>query len=300
MNHSLIFQRVYCQPLLLSVKSFLSIHAVVRPRLLGQASMTDLAQYDKEPRYPVASKGRKQRPRVTYGADGRTVIDDRLYGMAAPGIAVVAAKGVLARNVSWIEEACMGMSGYEPIAAALLQADGAAEVEQIILDVDSPGGECIGCFELADLIASLTKPVIGFTEGLACSSAECLISQCDENYVTRSAYRGSIGVIMGILDDTGALADAGFKMEFFTAGEGKATGYSGYQLSDADKATEQARVDYYYSLFADCIQRTRGDVDPLQQKTAQVYVGEQAVDAGLADGIVASFDELVEMMTTPA
>lgn len=298
MNHALIFERVYMTPLMLSAEGMRSVDAVLRPRLLGKAPVPP------EENYKLANESansRKKRPRATMSPDGKQVADPRLYGMVGPGVAQVPVKGVLARNVSAFEAACFGLTGYETIAAALQQASAAQEVQEIILDVDSPGGECIGCFELADLIAGIDKPVYGFTEGLAASAAYALISQTTEIYATRSAMLGSIGVICSVLDDSANLAQDGFKMEYFTAGANKlAFGGSGYTLNDADRQITQDRVNYYYSLFTQTVLDGReaaiDNVEPIAQGSAKIYVGEQAVDAGLCDAIVTGFDEVVQLI----
>jgi signal peptide peptidase SppA len=313
MNYARTFERVYCSPLALSSDGFRSLDAVLRPRLLGQQSFVHAHPTLAEQQDIIAAEAqanagaRKKRPRATTvtSRDGNgnlttTVTDPRLYGLVGPGVAAVPMKGILARNVGPFEEACLGLASYEAIAAALLQADAAEEVQEIIIDADTPGGECLGAYELADVIANLSKPVYGFSEGLCCSCGILEISQADEIYITCSAVLGSIGVISGIVDDSQYLAQSGLKIEYFTAGAGKAIGQQGYALSDADRATLQLRVDTYYAMFVEAVLAGRGldasAIAPIAQKSAQLYIGQQSLDAGLADGIVSGFDELVQLI----
>jgi ClpP class serine protease len=304
MNYAHIFNRVYCTPLAISAEGFRSVDAVLRPRLLGKVMLQPDAKIPVAA--PEAGTTRKKRAKATTvtqtDSNGRTtttVTDQRLYGLVGPGVAQVPIYGIMARNVSAFDEACLGLVGYETISAALQQADQAPEVQEIILDVDSCGGECIGTYELADLIAGLSKPTYGFTEGIAASAACQQIVQCDEVYATCSALMGSIGVKAAILDDSASLAADGLKMEYFTAGANKLhNGADGYSLNDSDRALIQDRVDTYYAMFAASVQAGRGNavVEPLVQKSAKIYVGQQAVDAGLCDAIVSGFDELVQLI----
>jgi hypothetical protein len=67
----------------------------------------------------------------------------------------------------------------------------------ILLDVDSPGGESGGVFDLADRVraAPQTKPVWAVANDMAFSAAYALASAASKVFVARTGGVGSIGVI---------------------------------------------------------------------------------------------------------
>lgn len=74
----------------------------------------------------------------------------------------------------------------------------------IIINIDSPGGECAGTAMFADAIkvASSYKPVIGLIDdGIAASAAMWIASACSEIYTTQKTDMvGSVGVYSTIVD----------------------------------------------------------------------------------------------------
>src|SRR5262245_23560070 len=75
-------------------------------------------------------------------------------------IAVIPIHGTLVRRTSGLE-AESGLASYTAIASQLDAALASFEVAAILLDIDSPGGESGGVFDLADRIrvAAQVKPV---------------------------------------------------------------------------------------------------------------------------------------------
>ena len=79
---------------------------------------------------------------------------------APPGIAVIPIHGTLVRRTLGLE-AESGLMSYAHIAAQLDAALANRQARAILLDVDSPGGESGGVFDLADRIraAARMKPI---------------------------------------------------------------------------------------------------------------------------------------------
>ena len=77
-----------------------------------------------------------------------------------PGVAVIPIHGTLVRRAVGLD-AASGLTSYARIAADIDAALAAQEVAGILLDIDSPGGEAGGVFELGEQIraASRIKPV---------------------------------------------------------------------------------------------------------------------------------------------
>lgn len=218
-------------------------------------------------------------------------------GMTADGgIARIPIQGILARGVSMIEKSC-GVCDYEDVGEEVQEAATDPAISGILLDVDSPGGAINGLYECADLIAEAAKikPVIAFTAGQMCSAAYYLSAGATAICATPSSDVGSIGCILQMLDDCGALALEGLKMETFRSDPLKATGASGAPLSDQQKAYLQALVDEAATNFKGWVSGHRRGVDGAAMD-GRVFSAEVAMSMGLIDQIVGSDTEAASLI----
>jgi hypothetical protein len=67
------------------------------------------------------------------------------------GVAVIQVEGTLVQKNGTLRP-YSGMTGYDGIRTNLLTALSDPKARAIAFDIDSPGGECAGCFDLADTI----------------------------------------------------------------------------------------------------------------------------------------------------
>jgi signal peptide peptidase SppA len=301
MNYPRIFERMYCQPLLVTRERFLAAHQVLLPRVRGgMDSSLEAALIDTNVALPNrdGTGRRQQRAYPTVDPYTGRVVDPALYTMAKPGVAVVPIYGVLAKNLSAFEESCGGGTDVNPIAHALAQAAADPEVSKIVLDIDSPGGEVTGIPELGSRIRSIAaagKPVIAFSDATTASAAYWLASQAGEFYVTPSSRQGSIGVYAAWLDETVALEMKGYSLELFAAGKHKAMGMPFRGLTDEERDMLQANVEAIYEDFKGAVLSSRpGVVDATMQ--GQMFRARESVSNRLADGIVADWEEFVELV----
>lgn len=153
-----------------------------------------------------------------------------------------------------------GGTTYSSIQDALAAADLDPTVGEIILLVDSPGGNVIGLPETANQIYNVAqrKNVTAMVTGMAASAAYWLTSQAKHIMLTPSGYVGSVGVITMHADISKMLENAGVTITQVFAGKYK-TEWSPYApLTDEDKAATQAQVDSLYETFLESIKRGRG------------------------------------------
>jgi len=301
MNYPRIFERVYNQPLLVTRERFLSIHQVLLPRMASGADASFEAAMMEGSEISKPTKNfRGKRQQMAYPSvdefTGR-VIDPRLYTFAKPGVAVVPIYGVLAKNLSSYEESCGGGTDINPISHALAQAAEDPEVEKIVLDIDSPGGEVTGVPELGNRIRTVDakKPVIAFCDATTASGAEWISSQARESYATPSSRHGSIGVYSAWLDETVALEMRGLKLELFTAGKHKAAGAPFRGLTDEERQMIQDNVTRIHDDFRAAIRANRPGVTD-ETMEGQMFSAAEAVTLGLVDDLVNDWEEFLELV----
>jgi signal peptide peptidase SppA len=205
------------------------------------------------------------------------------------GIAVVSVTGTLVSRSGYLD-AASGLLSYGEIDDAIASAMADASVRGVILDIDSPGGEVGGLFDLVERVSAIkavtNKPLWAVANEGALSAAYALASTADRLYVTRTGEVGSVGVVAVHVDESAADAKAGLAWTFVFAGESKVDGNGHEPLSARARATIQADVDHLYAQLCGIVAGNRGlTIEAVRGTNATVYRGELAVRAGLADRV---------------
>ena len=222
----------------------------------------------------------------------------RALGPPSGKVAVIPIHGTLVRRTSGIE-AESGLASYTGIAAQLDAALASPEIAAILLDIDSPGGESGGVFDLADRIraASEVKPVWAVANDMAFSAAYALASAATRLFVARTGGVGSIGVIAMHVDQSVKDAHDGVRYTAVFAGERKNDLNPHEPISNEAHAVLKAEVDRIYDLFVETVARHRGlDADAVRATEAGLFFGPDAVATGLADA-VGSLDDALTQLT---
>jgi len=204
-----------------------------------------------------------------------------------PGIAVIPIHGTLVRRAVGLD-AASGLTSYARIAADIDAALAAPEVAGILLDIDSPGGEAGGVFELGAHIraANAVKPVWAHAGDAAFSAAYALACATQHVSVSATGGVGSIGVIALHIDQSVRNAQAGLSITALTAGAHKNDGTPHAPLTPQATAALQAEIDRLYALFLDHVAQMRGlDAEAVRATEAALYFGDDAVASGLADAV---------------
>lgn len=202
-------------------------------------------------------------------------------------VAVIEVRGTLVQRNGNLKP-FSGMTGYDGLREQLDRALHDPSIEAVVFDIDSPGGEVAGCFDLVDAIyeARAIKPLWAVLDESAYSAAYAIASACSTITIPRTGGAGSIGVITMHADFSRAIANAGVNVSVITHGASKADGMPELPLSPGGRARIQSDIDALGALFIDTVARNRslapGKVRDLQAGT---FLGAQAVELGLADNL---------------
>lgn len=216
------------------------------------------------------------------------------------GVAVLPLEGVMAKRANLFSQISGGVS-TQLVQRDLQDAASDPAVHSIILSIDSPGGTVDGTETLASAIraAREKKPVVALASGTMASAAYWVGSAAESIYITDGTTQvGSIGVVATHMDVSKAEEARGVKTTEVFAGKFKRINSQYGPLTDAGRATMQEQVDYTYSLFVQAVATQRGvSVDKVLNDMAdgRVFMGQQAIDAGLVDG-VSTLSALVERL----
>lgn len=264
MNHSsYIASRLFNTPLLIHPGK---LHAIV-------AGLSDRFGVIAPPSAYTTPTGTREKGGYRTLDNGVAVLD--IFG-------ILAHRGGLQADSSYIQ-------GYDGLARQLDGALADPAVRALLLNIDSPGGEVAGAFQLAEQIhaARSIKPIVAVASDLAASAAYLIASAADSISVTPTGMAGSIGVVTSHVDMSQAMGRMGLAVTYIYAGAHKIDGNPMQPLPPEVVAQIQADVDYYYQMFLQTVARYRPGTDAaaLAATEARIYIGPQAVAAGLADRV---------------
>lgn len=215
------------------------------------------------------------------------------------GIAVVPIAGPMFRYANLFTE-ISGAVSYERLGAEIGRVMENPDVKQVVYDINSPGGEVDGAGELADLIASFrsTKPQTAFISHLGASAGYWIAAAADRVVIAETAMAGSIGAVIAVTNYP--LREGVERMEFVSAfaPDKRLDPFS----DDAEEASRaraklQGIVDKVGTVFAANVAEFRGmSVEAVMATQGGLFVGTDAVDVGLADG-VGTLEQLVTALS---
>lgn len=210
------------------------------------------------------------------------------YGEAAPpekapknSIAVLGLRGAITKY----DQFC-GAAGIETKAALFDRAMANPNINGVILDIDSGGGDANATEFFADKIKNATKPVVALVTGMAASAAYWIGSAAQKIILNgKISEVGSIGTYIQIADFTEYYKKNGISIirEYAPQSVEKNKAYE--DLLKGDNKAMKEELQKFTQFFIDAVKENRGDQlgkDPgiFQGK---MYFAEEAISLGLAD-----------------
>jgi signal peptide peptidase SppA len=216
----------------------------------------------------------------------RIVNASEYFGENAPyaivgGIGVIDISGPLS-NERW----SWGGTTYGGIQNQLKIASQDPNVNGILLNVNSPGGETDNAFETAAMIASLEKPCYAVASTIAYSAGYLLASQAEQIFMSPvTGGVGSIGVYCAHLDYSEMLKKMGIGVTLISAGEGKTLGNPYEPLTESALEEIQGQISRLYGEFVGAVATGRKMLpQDVVKMGAKLFEGSPAaIAAKLAD-----------------
>lgn len=172
-----------------------------------------------------------------------------------------------------------GATSLEIFASQFQQAAERSEIDTIVINLDSPGGQANGISEMAQTIRATDKKVIAYGSNLAASAGYWIAAAADEIITADTGMVGSIGVVSRV--------SAGDSDEIKIVS-------SQSPLKQADIKTESGRnevqrvTDSLAEVFVEAVAKYRNvDVEKVLSDFGRggLLVGQDAVRAGMADSV---------------
>lgn len=201
-------------------------------------------------------------------------------------VAVVPVTGPIFRHANLFTQVS-GATSLELLARDFTAAADDPQVESIVLDIDSPGGQANGIAEFAHLVRAAKKPVTAYVGGAAASAAYWIAAAASEVVLAKTAEVGSIGVVVAL--DTER--EPGVVEIVSSQSPKKRPDVT----TDAGRSQIQARIDTLAQVFVQDVAAYRGvGVDTVMARFGQgdMLLGADAVFVGMADR-VSTLEEVI-------
>lgn len=240
-------------------------------------------------------------------ADMASFLDDMLptpeMCCIGNGIAVVPIHGVMVKRsqvwCGWFD--CGVRVGSDHWAEVISQLTERDDIDAIILDIDTGGGQVAGTEQFGDAVWKARqsgKLTIACCNEFCASAGLWVASQCEHIAIPATGSIGSLGVYTLHFDDTKWLENIGYEKTVVHRGSYKAIDER--PIDAEGKADLQRFIDGKYSSFIDAVARGRGlSVEEVTQRwgDSRLFTGIESVSNGLADEI-GTLQDVIDSLQT--
>jgi serine protease SohB len=204
------------------------------------------------------------------------------FGKSAPVVSVIRLNGIIASGDRGLNDA--------GAAAMIEKAFAKGKPKAVALVINSPGGSPAQSSLIAARIRRLADekeiPVFAFVEDVAASGGYWLASAADEIFVDATSVVGSIGVISAGFGMSELIARYGIERRVYTAGSSKSMNDPFKPENPEDVARLSLILEQLHETFKEQIRSRRANkLVNRDLFTGEIWVGQGAVDVGLADGV---------------
>lgn len=216
----------------------------------------------------------------------------------AAKLGILEISGPLTYRTSGWEALCGGTS-YEMLKNQMeyFVSQGA---KTVAMYVDSGGGEAHGMIDSSNYVRKLADEngikIVAFVDGMSASAAYGWSAIADEIVMTSDSQVGSIGVLIQLMNNSGALEKAGYERTFITAGADKVPFDNDGKFTESFLEGLQEQVDTLYESFTSHVALHRGiSQDAVKGTEANVFMSKDALTLGLADKVMTAeeFNEYI-------
>jgi len=180
---------------------------------------------------------------------------------------------------------------HAPLEKAIEAAFASKRTKAVALIINSPGGSPTQSGLIARHIRRLADekeiPVLAFCEDVAASGGYLLACAADEIFVDEYTVIGSIGVISASFGAVEAIDKIGVERRVQTAGKSKSLMDPFREQKPEDIARLDTILHAIHERFIAWVKGSRGAKlkDDIAYFEGDVWVGQSAIDVGIADGV---------------
>ena len=201
---------------------------------------------------------------------------------SGPRVAVVRLQGQISNSSRGLDDVSL---------APVIEKAFRGKPDAVALQINSPGGSPVQSSLIAGRIRRLSEekgiPVFAFVEDVAASGGYWLACAADEIFVDRGSIVGSIGVISAGFGLSDLIGKYGVERRVHTAGKSKSQLDPFKPENPEDIERLRGWLDDLHVYFIDYVKSRRAGklAEGTDHFTGEIWIGQRAVENGLADGI---------------
>ena len=205
--------------------------------------------------------------------------------------AMISINGPMMFNPGLFERIMFDAVSTQDLMAAVDDVAQDNKIDQVLFDINSPGGEAHQIDVLAEKMRALSnvKQTASLNTGMMASASYYAGSQAGKVFSTHKFNEtGSIGTVTAMVDSSEAFAREGHKVIKIATGELKGAGMYGTKISQGFIDSVQKKVDALQVDFSSAVERSRPDADMAdgsEARSGQSFFQADAERLGLSDGI---------------
>lgn len=214
------------------------------------------------------------------------------------GVAIIEITGPIFDSFNWYMY-YFGGTCLKWVARDLQSCLDNPNVHAILVKFHTPGGGVTGVNEMGKMLraARAVKPIAAYAYGYMCSAGLWLGVQAGSVIVDETAVVGSLGVYTAFLDDRKWMEKLGFEELEFVSAQSPYKNVPAY--TDEGKKRIQKRLNSLCEVFGSEVALGRETtIEKVWKNFGQgdVFVGQEAIDAGLADS-TGTFEETLRALS---
>ena len=213
-----------------------------------------------------------------------------LEGVSGTRLGLIPIKGSLTYEESGWEALC-GMTSYESIQGQAEYLIKIEKVSELILELNSGGGQAYGCFEAAQAVRNLADKnnvkITTYVDGVAYSGGYAWASIADEVIVNPMGRVGSIGVVLPLTNYAEKDKKEGVKRIYITSGKSKVPydEEGNFTEESLDEFRKSSKI--IYDEFVSHVAEMRGiDRQSVIDTEAKTFDAKTALSLNLIDSIM--------------
>ena len=177
--------------------------------------------------------------------------------------------------------------GADDVVEQIERADDDPRVEALMMKLNTPGGEVVPSDDIRLAAAEFDGPTVAYTTDLCASGGMWIASGCDELWARDASLVGSIGVRFSQTRFDEFADRYGISYERIVSGAYKdSLGAPFKELEAYEREYLQGLSDAWYDNFVERVAESFDlSEEAVRETEARVFLGEDAVDAGLVTAL---------------
>jgi len=188
-------------------------------------------------------------------------------------------------GASPVPEGCDAMTVSEDIMNALEQASNNENIQAVLLDIDSGGGQPQAAVEIEAALKASGLPSVAWIRAYGDSAAYWVASAADTIIASKESDIGSIGVTASYIDNAKQNAEQGLTYNSISTGKYKDTGNLDKPLTPDERALIEKGNRITLEHFIETVATNRGlSIEAVRALAdGSSWLGEEALSLGLID-----------------